>query len=863
MKNIAIFFDGTGQTPENHTNISELYKAAGGKFSGINQKGVFAKFYKIDGMAFTTHVQISGANASEPQEQRLLYLTGIGIDKVTHKITGSSINHKLQQAYSFLIDNYVEGDKIQIFGFSRGAFSARSLVALIQHFGIISRHNQQKSPDKQKQFSKLSIGASFSEGGIEKISNLITRVFQLFEQIQEIHIQNEVLSFRTKYSYDDTPEISFLGLWDTVGSISDILHLSNNNKRTEQYLSETYLDSNIVKCARHALAIDEQRKPFRPTLWTAQNQMDAEQKWFVGAHADVGGGYNSDDEIHTDHYSRTLSESTLSWMADEIYRSNSLKLLDLQVLLPRGIKNFVLRKNRLTPEEREIIRQNNYNMDDHREMRKKIRTIAQREGRRHDVSFPSKTEIRRLLLEGKMLSAMENSLSANLATQPRVIGKMSANMHERHLDETIDKGAIERIGQEVDVEDRRETYKPRSLHDYLRWKQIISSRIPMSAVAVSSPLPTEAIETKADSDDEDTEDNSQQADDNAAECIGQKVAHVDSDDEDIANDSDLEKEKTFREKVIDVVNVYLEDNPHPLHLEGHQAIENLKKILMDNEYLDEKLIQALVIQSVANGPTRKKYFESILPKDSKEDAITQNEFSPDINDKITKRQKKIPYLRGLDLQEVSEDGHCFYYAIALYLQKDVKELRALVAQTLKENSEKYKPFIELPEGQEFEDYIEDRIQKILQDEWIDHLEMTVLMDALDQPILEVNPDGMIINIDVAKKYVGDPIFVHYNGTNHYDALVKTHFSLSGKEILSLYKVHTVADSYLATNSASFWHRKGCDAVQELKDRVQNYDSIDAPLLQELVEQTVKGGTTRSTAFYDILEELKPKPNHFF
>ena len=100
-------------------------------------------------------------------------------------------------------------------------------------------------------------------------------------------------------------KIKFVGVWDTVGALGIPLESFGEFNKEAFEFHDTEL-SDIVENGIHAIAVDENREPYKVTLWTPKEKLKQtiEQRWFIGAHADVGGGYPS----------RALSDVTLRWM---------------------------------------------------------------------------------------------------------------------------------------------------------------------------------------------------------------------------------------------------------------------------------------------------------------------------------------------------------------------------------------------------------------------------------------------------------------------------------------------------------------------------------------------------------------------
>ena len=213
--------------------------------------------------------------------QIVLYVRGVGtaglaIEKLFEGAVGFGVDDNIRSAYMFIAQNYVPGDDIFIFGFSRGAFTARSLVGFIGACGILYRQSLGSLPEAWEYYRGLPphSPAAFMEKYTSKAHSDVT--------------------------------IKFLGVWDTVGALGIPGHLlaTANEKRFAFHDTSA---SPIVKHACHALAIDEHRDTFFPTLWTGKQPEGSkiEQVWFAGAHADVGGGY----------ITRKLADIPLVWMA--------------------------------------------------------------------------------------------------------------------------------------------------------------------------------------------------------------------------------------------------------------------------------------------------------------------------------------------------------------------------------------------------------------------------------------------------------------------------------------------------------------------------------------------------------------------
>lgn len=253
--------------------------------------------------------------ASDNIPQIVFYGAGIGSEnnKILGGATGLGIDQSIQDAYKFLCLNYVDGDEVYPFGFSRGAYTVRSLAGMIYCSGLLSRQ-------------------------------YITRVPQAYELYRNRNIKpgdKEAGKYRKDYAKNkgNPVNITLLGCFDTVGALgipvlplfkifSPILH-----SRYKFY--DTTLNK-YIKNALHAMAIDEIRAIFDVTRMTqnpdAPNQRLIE-KWFPGEHGCVGGGTKEN---------APLSDGALKWMIESIKGLNlGLEFdLDLTNIDPKSTVNF-------------------------------------------------------------------------------------------------------------------------------------------------------------------------------------------------------------------------------------------------------------------------------------------------------------------------------------------------------------------------------------------------------------------------------------------------------------------------------------------------------------------------------------------
>jgi uncharacterized protein (DUF2235 family) len=266
-KRLAVFLDGTWNSVNSNTNVWRM--------------------------------RALSATKSKDGRPQLVYYE-VGVNGFLGGVFGQGLDENIRLAYEWLIENYNDGDEIFIFGFSRGAYTARSLAGLIAIDGIL------------KAGSPIGVAELFDrykKGNEESIWTL-----------KEIEASGDTskLTEQEKWllKYSQPAKVRVIGVWDTVGSVGLAAgNIPGISRGTFDYL-QTGLRIHILN-GYHALAIDEHRNDFAPTLWDVHHPKDpnaviaqprplsgVEQRWFVGAHANVGGGYQTD----------LLAQAPLRWM---------------------------------------------------------------------------------------------------------------------------------------------------------------------------------------------------------------------------------------------------------------------------------------------------------------------------------------------------------------------------------------------------------------------------------------------------------------------------------------------------------------------------------------------------------------------
>lgn len=272
-KNIVICADGTGNTAikGRGTNVFKLYEA-------VDQVG----HRRTPGLASQVAMYHDGVGTESVKWLRLL--TGA---------TGWGLSRHVKQLYGELARVYAPGDKIFLFGFSRGAFTVRTLAGLINACGILdlSKYDTNAAFDK-------GIGQAYAEYR-KQYNSWLTSLFHRTRKLDA----TQIAALRRQFSVR-VPEfepgatgklIEFMGVWDTVDAVGLPVHAAEFvNRVIYNFKFPDRTLNTSVEHACHALALDEERESFEPLLWNESRTTEPgriEQVWFAGVHSNVGGGY--------------------------------------------------------------------------------------------------------------------------------------------------------------------------------------------------------------------------------------------------------------------------------------------------------------------------------------------------------------------------------------------------------------------------------------------------------------------------------------------------------------------------------------------------------------------------------------------
>jgi len=228
------------------------------------------------------------ARDADGNAQIVYYDDGVGVEvgrmDMFSAAFGRGLDYKVQEAYEFLTLNYEPGDQLYFFGYSRGAYTVRSLTGLVRKCGILKREHADKTAAALTLYRQRDVSADAPEA-VEFRNNFAAA----WPKLDNTGMQS-VMGGGT---YD--LRVCYVGVWDTVGALGiprKVPFAGSVNKKFEFHDCAL---SRAVLNARQAVAIDERRDPFAPALWTnldAFNTGDTkrvEQLWFPGNHGCVGG----------------------------------------------------------------------------------------------------------------------------------------------------------------------------------------------------------------------------------------------------------------------------------------------------------------------------------------------------------------------------------------------------------------------------------------------------------------------------------------------------------------------------------------------------------------------------------------------
>jgi uncharacterized protein (DUF2235 family) len=261
VRRLTVCCDGTWQDLAQNSNVSRLHEAL-----------------------------VPGPGDPEP-----LYVKGVGVspdllDRLRGGLTGAGLDKAITDGYRWLVQQFRPDDRIAVFGFSRGAYTARSLAGMIGRVGLVD-------------------GTGLPP---REVDAAVDRAYRRYRALRTTPVDptwDDGLRFAYRAGDPDIP-VDLVGVWDTVGALGIPMYVGVpdvTGSRGRYEFLDVVLNPHI-RHGRHAVSLDEMRGPFRPTLWRdVPAGQDVRQVWFPGDHADVGGG-NRDTG---------LSDGALDWMMRE------------------------------------------------------------------------------------------------------------------------------------------------------------------------------------------------------------------------------------------------------------------------------------------------------------------------------------------------------------------------------------------------------------------------------------------------------------------------------------------------------------------------------------------------------------------
>jgi len=295
-RQLILFCDGTNNTLTDgvkDTNVLQLYEHVDG------QRDARQLLYYDPGVG-----SADALPATTPSDR----LSRIW-ERISGLATGRGIYENIAEAYLFLIRHWQPGDEVWVFGFSRGAFTARAVAGMVNRFGILRPQHENLLPT----LLRVYFSRAGDEATRKRRRNLKLTVGLLGMQFKESDVsRREGVSGQLRASFTSAESkdahVRFIGVWDTVESVG-LPGISL------QIPAQATIRNKRLDHVRHALSLDEHRWNFLPRPYADDNFGSAaeaqslQQLWFRGVHSDIGGGYETGE--------RELSNEALRWMVDE------------------------------------------------------------------------------------------------------------------------------------------------------------------------------------------------------------------------------------------------------------------------------------------------------------------------------------------------------------------------------------------------------------------------------------------------------------------------------------------------------------------------------------------------------------------
>ena len=300
-KNIIFCADGTWNSPNQDDDKDEI----------ADPTNVYKLFLCLEGTdspdsLLTENEQEKELRDSGTTLQIAKYLHGVGdsrsaIRRLMGGAFGAGVISRIVRGYTFISRNYEPGAKIFIVGFSRGAYTARALAGLIASQGLLAA----RLTEHKEEAYRSGAAAWYRYRNATASKPSLARLWE---------VARDLPGFISRDSLSDgdlvpVEHIAAVAVWDTVGALG-IPRFRGNGERVDAFrFCDTRLSQKVIN-GIHAVAVDEQRNDFQPTLWDAAPNV--KQVLFPGAHCDVGGGYPMANN------ESGLSDGGLHWMIEQL-----------------------------------------------------------------------------------------------------------------------------------------------------------------------------------------------------------------------------------------------------------------------------------------------------------------------------------------------------------------------------------------------------------------------------------------------------------------------------------------------------------------------------------------------------------------
>lgn len=300
-KKIVFCADGTWNNPHQDENQDQT----------ADPTNVYKLFLLLEGELCSDSIRAADEQEKAWSENGVLkqaakYLHGVGdsrnpLVKLMGGAFGAGVISRIVRGYTFISRNYEPGAEITIVGFSRGAYTARALAGLIVSQGVLAPSLTGDREDAYRRGAQAWYRYRRASGQASILAHLAEAVADLPAFLSSGSLQEADLV--------PVERLACVGVWDTVGAMG-IPEYAGNGQRLDAFrFVDTALSPKVAR-GLHALALDERREDFTPTLWTPAPNVT--QVIFPGAHADVGGGYPAAGR------ESGLSDGALAWMVENL-----------------------------------------------------------------------------------------------------------------------------------------------------------------------------------------------------------------------------------------------------------------------------------------------------------------------------------------------------------------------------------------------------------------------------------------------------------------------------------------------------------------------------------------------------------------